>query len=215
MKPLVLLSGGLDSAVALASTYEKLKADDVDDDGPIHTLCFGYGQHHIWERGYAYKLARHYGTSHKEIDLPRSIFGDAGIMAAMSEIPKTAADAIVPFRNGILFAIAVCQAEQMGCDCVVVATHGYDSDFYDTQFDFIQAFGAAVRLGTMSKVALTCPVQDMVKSEIVALGAALGVPFELTRSCYVSERGCGACMACRIRAEAFAANDLKDPAISS
>ncbi len=214
MKPLVLLSGGLDSAVALASTLVRVgkEASEGREAASVKTLCFDYGQHHRWECRYAYKQALHYGTLHREVHISRAIFGDAGVMEAMVETPKSAADAMIPFRNGILFAIAVGMAEQMGCDQVVVATHGQDSGFYDTQLEFVDGFGKAVLTGTNNKVTLKYPIQNMVKSQIIQAGSELGVPFELTRSCYVSERVCGECLACVIRAEAFATTGLNDPA---
>ena len=211
MKPLVLLSGGLDSAVALAMTIRS-----VQEDGPVKTLFFDYGQHNRWERTYAFKLARHYSTDHKSLMLDDRLFGQTGVMrGALDENkpPTTAEAAIIPFRNGILFSIAVAQAISMGCDRVVVGTHGVDSGFPDCSSEFIIAFRQAVMVGSGHKVHLDSPLQQTAKSGIVMLGAELGVPFALTRSCYVSESGCGECIACRIRAEAFAANEMKDPAM--
>lgn len=220
MKPLVLVSGGLDSAVALAATIDSMEERDT-----VKALCFDYGQRHRWEVKQAFKIATHYGTEIEALKLPPGIFGSVGIMAT-STVPQQVSqredfpdtdreDAIVPFRNGILFSIAVAQAIIKDCDQVVIGTHkarhGDDNAFPDCKLEFIAPFAEAVFRGSGDKVMLSAPLQDKTKKEIVALGHTLGVPYALTRSCFVSERPCGQCLECHARQTAFGEIGLADP----
>ena len=220
MKPLVLLSGGLDSAVALAATIDSMEEGDT-----VKALCFDYGQRHHWEVKQAIEIAKHYDVEIEAFLLPPGIFGSEGIMATSTmpqqvkegeRFPDTnRKDTIVPFRNGVLFSIAVAQAIRRDCDQVVVGTHAArhvdDNAFPDCKASFLGPFSEAVFRGSGDKVMLSAPLQERTKTEIVAYGAVLGVPYALTRSCFVSEHPCGQCLECHARRTAFNEAGLHDP----
>ncbi|NNE10235.1 MAG: 7-cyano-7-deazaguanine synthase QueC [Gemmatimonadetes bacterium] len=129
----------------------------------------------------------------------------------ISAIPNT----YVPFRNAHILSIAVSWAETLGAGAIYIGAVEEDSSGYpDCSESFLQAFEIAANRGTRPETGLTiqAPLLHMRKSEIVARGRELDVPFELSWSCYKeSERACGVCDSCRLRRGAFEANGLEDP----
>jgi len=124
---------------------------------------------------------------------------------------------IVPNRNMILLAIAVGYAVKVGEKEVYYAAHKSDYAIYpDCRKEFVKALDTAVYLATIfDPVEIKAPFVDMTKAEIVKLGLKLGVPYELTWSCYRGEeRPCLKCGTCLERTEAFLMNGVKDPALS-
>ncbi len=121
----------------------------------------------------------------------------------------------VPFRNAHLLAAATSWAEVMGATAVFVGAVEADSSGYpDCRPAFFEAFAQAIRLGTRAdtRIDIHTPVIGMAKADIIRTGQALGVPFELTWSCYeADDRACGACESCRLRLAAFAAAGAADP----
>ena len=120
---------------------------------------------------------------------------------------------VVPFRNGILLAIAGGFAESCGASGVLIAAHAGDHAIYpDCREEFMRALGEAIRLGTYAQVELLRPFIHMSKAEIASRGAQLGVDFSRTWSCYVgAHQHCGECGTCVERREAFLAAGLPDP----
>jgi 7-cyano-7-deazaguanine synthase len=127
------------------------------------------------------------------------------------EIPAT----YVPFRNAHLLSAAVSWAEVAGASSVVIGAVEADSSGYpDCRAEFFRSFEAAVRLGTRpeTRISIETPVIGLSKSAIVRRGLALGVPFDLTWSCYEgSEEACGACESCVLRLRGFAEAGAQDP----
>jgi 7-cyano-7-deazaguanine synthase len=121
----------------------------------------------------------------------------------------------VPFRNAHLLAASTSWAEVIGADAIFVGAVEADSSGYpDCRPAFFRAFGEAIRLGTRAdtRITIETPVIGLNKAEIIARGLALGVPFELTWSCYESnEQACGECESCRLRLAAFDRAGSKDP----
>jgi 7-cyano-7-deazaguanine synthase len=121
----------------------------------------------------------------------------------------------VPFRNAHLLAAAVSWAEVLGADAVYVGAVWEDSSGYpDCRPEFYRAFEEAARLGTRPDTALRIitPVIEMSKADIVRRGLELGVPFELTWSCYQAEQqACGRCESCRLRLRGFRDAGASDP----
>ncbi|MGC9435126.1 MAG: 7-cyano-7-deazaguanine synthase QueC [Methanomicrobiales archaeon] len=121
----------------------------------------------------------------------------------------------VPFRNANLLSIATSYAEARGAEAVFIAVQARDYAGYpDCRPAFIEAFQRVMDLGTgpKTRIALKTPFIGMDKTEILARGIALGVPYELTWSCYQSgDQACGACSSCRFRREAFWALGREDP----
>jgi len=213
----VLASGGLDSAVAAACAREEC--------GRLAMLHVSYGQRTEGRERTAFEalaralkaertfvadaayLGRMGGSSLTEASRP---VPDASL-AVPGEIPVT----YVPFRNANLLAIATSWAEVIGARAVYIGAVEEDSSGYpDCREVFIDAFARAVDAGTrpQTAIAVVAPLLHLSKARIVKRGAELGVPFELTWSCYREERvACGRCESCVLRRRAFAAAGVKDP----
>ncbi|MFQ5718845.1 MAG: 7-cyano-7-deazaguanine synthase QueC [Acidobacteriota bacterium] len=211
----VLLSGGMDSAVAAATaarTYRLacLHATYRQRTANRERVCFGALAHHfeathrlVIDLGY---LARIGGSALTDPGIP---VPDAS--PASETIPVT----YVPFRNANLLAAAVSWAEALGAEAVIIGAVEEDSSGYpDCRQAFCDAFARAVDEGTRptTHVRLLTPVIHASKAEIVRSGVALGLPFHLTWSCYRSESvPCRRCDSCRLRREGFAGAGVDDP----
>ena len=187
MKTLVLLSGGIDSTVALAHTKAEL------------ALSVYYGQTHRRELDAARAIAKHYGVEHHQIDITSAVDIPCAL-TGHGAIPDTHADepdaTFVPGRNLLLLSIATAWANAWGYGAVVIGANADDHAGYpDCRPTFIDAVSEATRTGY--GVAIWAPLLRMTKQQIIGHGRKLGVPFGLTWSCY---RGgtvqCGRCGAC-------------------
>jgi 7-cyano-7-deazaguanine synthase len=120
---------------------------------------------------------------------------------------------VVPFRNGILLAIAAGYAESIGAQGLVIAAHGGDHAIYpDCREPFMHAMGSAMALGTYARIELLRPFIAMDKAGIARRGAELGLDYATTWSCYKGgEIHCGVCGTCVERREAFQLAGLPDP----
>jgi 7-cyano-7-deazaguanine synthase len=214
-KAVVLVSGGMDSAVVLAMAREQ---------GFLcHALSVSYGQRHTSELAAAAALAALHGAEHKVVTVDlRSIGGSA--LTADIAVPEAAAAGIpvtyVPARNTIMLSIALGWAEVLGADDLFCGVNAVDySGYPDCRPEFIAAFERLANLATKAGVEghalrLHAPLMRMSKADIAREGARLGVEFSATVSCYQADadgRACGRCDACRLRAEGFAAAGLPDP----
>lgn len=209
----VLLSGGMDSVTALHEAKAR---------GPVRAaLSFDYGsKHNSRELECAAWQARSLGVRHVVIGLPffEEYFSSA-LLRGGGAIPEghyedaTMRQTVVPFRNGILLAIAAGFAESAGADGLVIAAHAGDHAIYpDCRAGFLDAMAEAVRLGTYAGVVLHRPFVAMDKAAIARRGAELGVDFSRTWSCYVGGKvHCGRCGTCVERREAFLLAGLPDP----
>ena len=214
-KAVVLVSGGMDSAVVLAMAREQ---------GFLcHALSVSYGQRHTSELAAAAALAALHGAEHKVVTVDlRSIGGSA--LTADIAVPEAAAAGIpvtyVLARNTIMLSIALGWAEVLGADDLFCGVNAVDySGYPDCRPEFIAAFERLANLATKAGVEghalrLHAPLMRMSKADIAREGARLGVDFAATVSCYQADadgRACGRCDACRLRAEGFAAAGLPDP----
>ena len=215
-RAVVLLSGGMDSAVALAIA----RAQGLE----CHALSVAYGQRHTSELVAAAQLARALGAAaHKivAVDL-RSIGGSA--LTDDIEVPETPGEGIpptyVPARNTIMLSIALGWAEVLGAQAIVCGVNAVDySGYPDCRPAFIAAFEALANLATKAavegqRIHIEAPLMAMSKADIVRRGVALGVDFADTVSCYQADiqgAACGVCDACRLRAEGFRAAGVEDP----
>ena len=223
MKALVLLSGGVDSATCLASAVEKYGA------GEVCALCVSYGQKHSRELEAAEKIAAHYGVSLRKLDL-KSIFegSDCSLLeGSKSDIPRESygkqlsktggkpVSTYVPFRNGLFLSCAASVALSNGCEEIYYGAHSDDAAgnaYPDCSAEFNESMNRAVYLGSGNQLRVTAPFIGMTKAQVVARGLKLGVPYELSWSCYEGgEKPCGVCGTCRDRAAAFEANGVADP----
>ena len=225
MKALVLFSGGVDSTTCLAIAVDKYGADEV------LALSLYYGQKHSRELEAARKIAAHYGVKHKELDLAL-IFADSDctlLKGSEGEIPKESyaeqlektdgkpVSTYVPFRNGLFLASAASIALSNGCVEIYYGAHSDDAAgnaYPDCSSDFNDAINRAIYLGSGGELRVTAPFIGMNKAQVIAKGLELGVPYELTWSCYEGgDKPCGVCGTCRDRIAAFRANGIDDPAM--
>ena len=209
------LSGGLDSTVLCASLLAESGRENV------RPVFLRYGsKHNRWEREAAERVCAHYGLHLLAPDIS-PIFaqlGSALLGHDSRRIPEAGYDkqsmeqTAVPGRNLIFASILAAMAESAGGGTIALATHGGDHHLYpDCRPGFNESLARTVQESSGGRVALSTPFAALGKSDIVALGLKLRVPFALTRSCYQdSPLSCGRCGTCRERLRAFADNGLED-----
>jgi 7-cyano-7-deazaguanine synthase len=213
MKVVVLLSGGMDSVTAF---YDARKEHEV-----VGAVSFHYGSKHNDREIF---FAAHHAA---KLDVPHSVIPLAfvgelfksDLLQSGGEIPKghyeeqTMKKTVVPFRNGIMLSVAAGYAESMEAHGLVIAAHAGDHAIYpDCREDFMKSMGEAIRLGTYAQVELLRPFIAMTKADIAARGAALGIDYAKTWSCYVGgDVHCGECGTCVERREAFLLAGVPDP----
>jgi 7-cyano-7-deazaguanine synthase len=215
-RAVVLLSGGMDSAVTLAIAREQ----GFD----CHALSVGYGQRHTSELAAAARVAARLGAvEHKRVDVDlRSIGGSA--LTADIDVPEQGGEGIpvtyVPARNTIMLSIALGWAEVLGADDLFCGVNAVDySGYPDCRPAFIEAFERLANVATRAgveghRMRVHAPLLEMSKATIVEQGTRLGVDFAMTVSCYQADAdgaACGHCDACRLRADGFAAAGVADP----
>ena len=215
MKAVVLLSGGLDSAVVAAIAAKQGLE--------VHALSIDYHQRHTQELEAATAIARSMQVPMHRIVLS---LGDAGrsALTGSSEVPKDrpldapgVPSTYVPARNSIFLALAASLAESIGAGSIWIGANAVDySGYPDCRPEFLLAFNRAINLGTVEGVlegsAVSAPLVLSSKAEIIRLGRDLGVDFSLTHSCYdpVGGLACRHCDSCRIRAAGFEAAEVPD-----
>jgi 7-cyano-7-deazaguanine synthase len=219
----VLLSGGLDSSTCLAvARAEGLEA---------HCLSVDYGQRHRDELRRARRIARVLGAKdHRVVKVDLSAFGGSALTDRTIAVPKGRSAArmareipvtYVPARNTVLLALALAHAETIGAEDVFVGVNAIDySGYPDCRPEFLRAFERVARLATKAGVSgrplrIRAPLLRLSKAAIVRLGTSLGVPYQLTQSCYdpVRGRACGRCDACVLRRKGFADAGVPDPTL--
>jgi len=219
-KAVVLLSGGLDSAITLwlarNQGYE------------LYTLCFDYGQKHYKELKSAEKLAKLAGVkSHKTVSLNLDGWGGSSLTDESLEIEtgnldrKDIPNTYVPARNMVFLSVAASYAEAIEARDIFIGISEADySGYCDCRSEFIEAMQNAINKGTVSSVEKNQPITihtpfiNKTKTEEILLAVTLGAPLEHTWSCYRGgERPCGTCDSCLLRARAFEKAGIKDPAI--
>ena len=201
MKHVVLCSGGLDSTVTLAYVLQRVK-QPVDD---VLVIWVNYGQRTAErEREAVEAICEWYDVPlEKFVLIPPLREGKPEIPSGRYEdVDVVSTGLYVPARNAFLICIGASRAFPNGV--VYTGIHGRDSPYADVKAEFATAIDEAIRVGTYGNVRVESPFVDKTKVEIVKLGAELGVPFELTYSCYRGwEKHCGNCPACVARKEAF------------
>lgn len=215
MKTLVLLSGGMDSVTALHWAHAEHEVSG--------TVSFDYGsKHNHCEIPFAKWHADSLGVPHDVIslDFMNRLF-TSDLLQSGGDIPdghyadENMKKTVVPFRNGIMLAIACGIAESRGAEGLVIAAHAGDHTIYpDCREPFMQGMAAAMREGTYARVELLRPFIHLDKAGIARLGAGLGVDYAQTWSCYKGGKvHCGTCGTCVERIEAFALAGLPDPTV--
>ena len=208
-KCVVVLSGGPDSATV--AYWAKKQGYDLS------AITFKYGQIATKETDSAKKIAAKLGASIKVIDLStlKEVFGEVTSLCN-ADIPMTSSFSqpiIVPFRNAIFLSVAVSYAASIGANKIFYGAQGSDEPFYpDCRREFYKEFEKAACLGTGMEMSIEAPFSGRPKSETLRIGAELGVPFELTWSCYFNGvRHCGKCESCVNRKKAFKEAGMRDP----
>jgi len=217
-KAYVLLSGGLDSTVVLAMANET-------HEGRVCAVSVNYGQRHTVELDRAQEICRYYSNQHIIRDLS-SVIQKGGLTddslkipeQSYEELPEGVSPTYVPFRNGtmlsLLAGMASCDDEAEAIYCGVHSEDGDNWAYPDCTPEFIGGMANAIYVGTYHKIRLLAPLQYMRKWEVVAAGARLRAPLELTWSCYEGrEKQCGVCPTCRARKDAFTTAQIWDPTV--
>jgi 7-cyano-7-deazaguanine synthase len=214
-KAVVLLSGGLDSATTLAMA----KSLGFD----CYALAVSYGQRHSSELQAAQRVANASEVPLKVLDLDLRAIGGSALTDLM-DIPESETEGIpityVPARNTIMLSLALGYAEVLGAEDIFIGVNAVDySGYPDCRPEFIAAFEALANVATKAAVEgrplkVHTPLIELTKAEIIQAGAALGVDYARTVSCYQADergRACGVCDSCRIRRAGFEAAGVPDP----
>ncbi|MCY9664162.1 7-cyano-7-deazaguanine synthase QueC [Paenibacillus alginolyticus] len=224
-RAVIILSGGLDSTTCMGIAKE--------EGYELYPISFDYGQRHKIEIENAKQVAEHYGVSarHKiiKLDFLRDFGGSAltddnidvpnvvdGLTEGSeeSEIPVT----YVPGRNLLFLSIATSYAEVTGSEAIYIGVNALDySGYPDCRPEFIhkveEVIALATKVGVEGKgITIETPLIDWTKARIVQEGLKIGVPYELTTSCYNGKaEACGVCDSCRLRLKGFEEAGSKDP----
>lgn len=226
MKALVLSSGGVDSTTCLGLAIEKYGKENVV------ALAITYGQKHTKEIEAAQAVAAYYGVELLTLDLATIFQYDTKcslLVGSDNEIPEESyADQLkktdgkpvstyVPFRNGLFLSSAASIALSKDCSVIYYGAHSDDAAgnaYPDCSDAFNQSMRQAIEIGSGNQLTIEAPFVNFTKADVVREGLRLGVPYELTWSCYEGgNTPCGKCGTCRDRAAAFAANGVADPAL--
>ncbi len=211
-KAVVLLSGGLDSATTL---YWAKKQGFR-----CYGLIFDYGQRHYKEIGSARRIARRANCDYRIVKFSLPWKGSS-LLDRKIKIPVSTSGApntYVPGRNTIFLSFAVSYAEAIGAQAIFIGANQIDfSGYPDCRTDFYRAFREVIRRGTKAgvegkRIKILTPLINKTKGEIVRLGSRLGVPYELTWSCYKGgKKPCGKCDSCLFREKGFKGAGVADP----
>jgi 7-cyano-7-deazaguanine synthase len=216
-RAVVLLSGGMDSAVCLAIARH--------DGYACHALSFDYGQRHRAELHAAVRLAERLGAvEHRTLSIGLGELGGSALTDRRIAVPDAPGDGIpvtyVPARNTVFLAFALGWAEVLDADRIYTGVNAVDySGYPDCRPEYLQAFQRLADLATRrgvegQSIEFCAPLLKLSKAAIVATGVRLGVDFSLTVSCYQADdegAACGRCDACRLRQAGFVAAGFSDP----
>lgn len=227
MKALVLSSGGVDSTTCLGMAVDKYGKDNVI------ALSISYGQKHDKEVEASVKVAEYYGVEHLFLDLtPIFQYSDCSLLQhSDQEVPHESyakqleetdgkpVSTYVPFRNGLFLSSAASIALSKDCGVIYYGAHADDAAgnaYPDCSEAFQNAINEAIYVGSGNQLKVEAPFVKWTKAEVVKKGLELGVPYELTWSCYEGgDRPCGVCGTCLDRQEAFRLNGVEDPALKA
>ncbi|MBQ7192131.1 MAG: 7-cyano-7-deazaguanine synthase QueC [Paludibacteraceae bacterium] len=200
---LIVLSGGMDSTTMLYEYQQQIAL----------AVSFHYGSNHNdKELHFAQLHCQRLGIKHIVLPLPfiKDYFRSS-LLAGADAIPsdeyneQNMHSTVVPFRNGIMLAIAAGIAENEQLQYIMLANHAGDHTIYpDCRPEFVNAMNEAVQAGTWNNVQLLTPYTNISKTEIARRGLTLGINYDETWSCYRGgEQQCGTCATCREREQAL------------
>ena len=207
-RAVVLLSGGLDSSTTLAMA--------IRDGYTCTALSFRYGQRHTVELERAAQIAQHFKTDHRVIGINIGSFGGSALTDEAMTVPTDGTEngvipsTYVPGRNTVFISVGLSLAEAIDAERIYLGINAVDySGYPDCRPEYLAAFQTLADLATKAGLEghgakLTAPLVHMTKTDIVNAALELGVPIELTWSCYQGgEEPCGVCDSCRIRDRAL------------
>lgn len=222
-RAVVLLSGGLDSATALAIA--------IRDGFEPYALSFRYGQRHVAELEAAERVGRRAGVrAHSTVTIDLRQFGGSALTSdvpvpkgrSVEQMTRSVPVTYVPARNTIFLSYALAWAEVLDASDIFIGVNALDySGYPDCRPEYIRAYEAMANLATRaavegrSRLTIQTPLIALTKAEIIATGVRLGVEYGITRSCYdpaPDGSACGACDSCLLRLKGFRENGLEDPA---
>ncbi len=217
MNAVVLLSGGLDSAVS--AHIGKLR---LGNEGKLYALTLQYGQKHEREIDSAFGIGELLGVEEHEklrVDVVASALTDEGRDIRTTGVEEGIPDTWVPQRNALFLVLAFAYAESVGAEVIYTGFNIVDySGYPDCRPEFVKAINWALNLAskrfveTRRGIEISSPLSGLSKSQIISKALELGVPLELTWSCYQGrEKACGLCDSCRLRLKGFEELGLKDP----
>jgi len=220
----ILLSGGLDSATALAIAR--------DEGFRPHAISFRYGQRHQIELASAQRVASVMGVAdHVVVDIDLRLFGGSALTADLvvphHDLVEELDDGIpityVPARNTIFLSFALAWAETLEASDIFIGVNALDySGYPDCRPEYIEAYERMANLATRAgvegrqQIRIHTPLIDLTKAQIIERGLALGVDYGLTYSCYDPDalgRPCATCDSCLLRSKGFAGVGIDDPAL--
>lgn len=223
---IVLLSGGADSATALAIAQKQ----GFD----CYCLSFDYGQRHVRELEAAQRIAAAFGIEnkkHKTIHLDLRSFGGSALTDEIdvpkhSDVAHLASKHIpityVPARNTIFLSYALAYAEVLSANAIFIGCNVIDYSHYpDCGHEYLEAFEVMANIASargQKAIRIQAPLLHLDKSQIISEGIRLGVDYSMTMSCYDPDdngRACGGCDACLLRREGFEKLGLEDPALNA
>lgn len=210
---LLVLSGGMDSTTMLYDYADRIAL----------AVTFNYGSNHnAREIACARYNCERLGIELVQVDMPfvGELFASS-LLSGADAIPEGNYDddnmrsTVVPFRNGIMLAVAAGLAESRGLHILMLANHSGDHAIYpDCRPGFVDAMSRAISEGTYEHIAIYAPYTGMSKTDIARRGHELGVDYSHTYSCYKGgERHCGRCGTCTERREAFRDAGIPDPTL--
>jgi len=216
----VLLSGGLDSATALAVA--------VTEGYRCHALSFRYGQRHAAELQAAARVAESVGAAdHRVLELPLGELGRSALTDRAIAVPEGASGSAIPVtyvpaRNTIFLAFALAYAEVTHAEAIYIGVNAVDySGYPDCRPEYLEAFRRMAALATKAGVEgkgpqIVAPLINLSKADIIRTGVRLGIDYALTVSCYnagAEGRACGRCDSCRLRRKGFEEAGVADPTV--
>lgn len=225
-RAIVLSSGGIDSTTCVAYTVDYFGKQNVC------TVSFLYGQKHSKELDCAKAIADYYGVNHyvlniseilehSDCTLMQNSTKDVELGSYSDQVTRNKDGMVstyVPFRNGLMLSAAASLAFSLNPDGktdIVIGAHADDAAgnaYADCSFDFISSMDEAINTGTYGKIGIVAPFVNSNKSQVVACGLKLKVPYKLTWSCYLGgNKACGKCGTCIDRINAFKLNGIVDP----
>ena len=206
----IIVSGGMDSTTLLYDRRDEIAL----------AISFDYGSNHnAREIPYAEMHCKRLGIEHITIPLDfMHKYFRSSLLEGADAIPEghyadeNMKSTVVPFRNGIMLAVAAGVAESRNLTKLLIANHGGDHTIYpDCRPEFISAMDSATNAGTYVGVRVVAPYTNITKGDIARIGKKLGIDYAETRSCYKGgEKHCGKCGTCVERKEALAYAGIED-----